>query len=398
MSKKILMILGGSRYILPLIKSAHELDVFVITVDYIPNNIAHKYSDLYLNISVTDKEAVLKAAKHFNINGISSFACDPGVTTAAYVANKLNLPSPGPYESVCILQNKGLFRSFLSKNGFNVPIAKSYLDKSTALKDSESFSYPIIVKPVDSAGSKGVTRVDSVRNLGKAIDVAISSSITKSFIIEEFIEKQGCSSDSDFYSIDGKIVLATYSDQYFDEDSENPYVPAGFVWPSTMSKKHQSELTCEIQRLLTLLQMKTSIYNVEARVSKEGKPYIMEVSPRGGGNRIAEMIKYHLGIDLIKKHIADTVGLNDNSDLLKHSISKPISMVVLHSKKDGVFKGIRIHKNINDLVLEKDVWIKNETPIKSFKGANNSFGTVVCSMDAHTNFEDIKRGIEVVVK
>ena len=398
MNKKTLMILGGSRYILPLIRVAHELSVFVITVDYLPNNIAHKYSDLYLNISVTDKEAVLKAAKHFKIDGISSFACDPGVTTAAYVSNKLDLPSPGPYESVCILQNKGLFRKFLSENGFNVPLAKSYASKSDAIKDSKNIVYPVIVKPVDSAGSKGVSKVEKEKELSKAVDCAINNSLSKAFIIEEFIDKQGCSTDSDFYSIDGKIVLSTYSDQYFDVENDNPYVPAGFVWPSSMIKSQKDELTKEIQRLLTLLKMKTSIYNVEARISKSGKPYIMEVSPRGGGNRIAEMLKHHLGVDLIKQHIMDCVGLKHDSNLLEvHSI-QPISMVVLHSNKNGTFEGLKIKKNIQQHVIEKDVWVKKETAIKSFSGANNSFGTVVCVLDEQLTFEDIKKGIEVVVK
>ena len=107
---KKLMILGGSRYILPVIKAAHDLGCYVITCDYLPDNIAHKYSDEYRNISIIDKEAVLSAAEEMCIDGIMSFACDPGVITAAYVAEKMGLPSVGSYEAVQILQNKGKFR------------------------------------------------------------------------------------------------------------------------------------------------------------------------------------------------------------------------------------------------------------------------------------------------
>ena len=85
--KKILL-LGGSRYLLPVIKSAHELGLYVITCDYLPDNIAHKYSDEYVNVSIIDKEAVLKTAIEKKIDGIMSFATDPGVVTAAYVAEK----------------------------------------------------------------------------------------------------------------------------------------------------------------------------------------------------------------------------------------------------------------------------------------------------------------------
>lgn len=155
--KKILL-LGGSRYLLPVIKSAHELGLYVITCDYLPNNIAHKYSDEYVNVSIIDKEAVLEVAEKLKIDGIMSFATDPGVVTAAYVAEQMGLPSVGSYTAVSILQNKGKFRKFLTENGFNVPLAKSYKDIGLALKDKNLFKWPIIIKPTDSAGSKGVKK------------------------------------------------------------------------------------------------------------------------------------------------------------------------------------------------------------------------------------------------
>lgn len=150
--KKILL-LGGSQYLLPVIEAAHNLGYYTITCDYLPNNIAHKYSDEYCNVSIIDKEAVFQLARELQIDGIMSFACDPGVITAAYVAEKMGLPSCGPYESVCILQNKGLFRKFLSDNGFNVPTAKGYSSVKEAMKDISLFHWPVIVKPTDSAGS-----------------------------------------------------------------------------------------------------------------------------------------------------------------------------------------------------------------------------------------------------
>ena len=99
---KKLMVLGGSRYALPVIKAAHDLGIYVITCDYLPDNIAHKYSDEYCNVSIIDKEKTLAAAQRLEIDGIMSFACDPGVITAAYVAEQMGLPNVGPYESVCI--------------------------------------------------------------------------------------------------------------------------------------------------------------------------------------------------------------------------------------------------------------------------------------------------------
>ena len=90
MTRKKLMLLGGLRYLLPVIKTAHEEGYYVITADYLPNNIAHKFSDEYCNVSIVDKDAVLKEAQRLDIDGIMSFACDPGVIAASYVQNKMS--------------------------------------------------------------------------------------------------------------------------------------------------------------------------------------------------------------------------------------------------------------------------------------------------------------------
>ena len=120
------MLLGGIRYLLPAIEVAHKHGIHVITVDYLPDNIAHKYSDEYHNVSILDKEAILDLAQELKIDGILSFAVDPGVVTAAYVADQMCLPFTCSYESACILQDKSLFRRFLADNGFNVPNARGY--------------------------------------------------------------------------------------------------------------------------------------------------------------------------------------------------------------------------------------------------------------------------------
>ena len=199
--QKKLMLLGGIRYLLPVIKAAHEQGYYVITADYLPDNIAHKYSDEYVNVSIIDKEAVLKAAQEKHIDGIMSFGVDPGVVSAAYVQEKMGLPSFGPFESVCILQNKDRFRAFLTDHGFNVPKAKGYSNIKESLADRDNFDYPIIVKPTDSAGSKGVTRVNNKNQLKLAVEYAFSKSYSGHIIIEDYIEKAGCSSDTDSFSV-----------------------------------------------------------------------------------------------------------------------------------------------------------------------------------------------------
>lgn len=385
-----LMILGGSRYALPVIKAAHRLGVYIITADYLPDNIAHKFSDEYCNVSITDMEATLKEAKARKIDGIISFACDPGVVTAAYVAEQMGLPSVGSYESVSILQNKGRFRAFLREHGFNVPTAKSYTNIEEALKDVDLFHWPVIVKPTDSAGSKGVNRVDDPAQLKEAVEYALSFSRGKEFIVEDFIKQHGYSSDTDSFSVDGELRFVSFNSQRFDLKAENPYTPAAYSWPSSMTKEHQEELTSEIQRLIKLLDLGTSIYNIETREGVDGKAYIMECSPRGGGNRLAECLEYSTGISLVENAVRASLGMP-----IVNMEQKPYdgywAEVILHSDKPGIFDSLLIDESIEDAIYEQDLWIEKGTAIGGFSAANESIGTLVLRFDTEERLQEVMR-------
>lgn len=381
MKQKKLMLLGGLRYLLPVIESAHKLGYYVITCDYLPDNIAHKYSDEYHNVSIIDKEAVLALAKELQIDGIMSFAVDPGVVTAAYVQEQMGLPAFGPYESVCILQNKDRFRNFLTQHGFNVPKAKGFASIEEAMAEKYWYPWPVIVKPTDSAGSKGVTRVDRLEDLRSALEVAFAHSLSKRVIVEEFIEKAGCSSDTDSFSVDGELKFVSFSAQRFDEHAPNPYTPSAYSWPSTMTAEQEAELTSEIQRLLKLLGMRTSIYNIETRVGTNGKPYIMEVSPRGGGNRLAEMLRFATGVDLITNAVRAAVG-----DEVVAVEQKPYNghwaEVILHADKDGHFFSLDMASVFKEKhVKQIDLWVKKGDKVSAFRGANDAIGTLVLQFD-----------------
>lgn len=394
--KKILL-LGGSRYLLPVINAIHQLGYYAITCDYLPDNIAHTYSDEYYNVSIIEKDKVLELARKLRVDGIMSFACDPGVETAAYVAEKLGLPT-NPYESVRILQNKSKFREFLRENGFNVPKARGYTSIDNAIADTEYFHYPVIVKPVDSAGSKGVTRVDEKVDLKEAAKYAISYSKAKAFIIEEFIEKEGCSSDSDCFSINGRLVFTSFSDQRFDEQAENPYTPAAFSWPSTMPEKIQDELRKELQRLIQLLNLNTSIYNIEARQGKDGKAYIMEVSPRGGGNRLSEMLKYATETDLILNAVKAAVG-DEIFDINGEPQYKGFwAEIILHSEIAGVFEKLWIDNSLKENIVEEDLWVQKGDIVHEFTGANETIGTLVLRFDSQKQIEECMNNLDKLIK
>ena len=369
-----LLLLGGTRYLLPVIRKAHDMGLHIITADNVPGNFAHKFSDQYENVSTIDREAVLKCASDNHVDGIMAFACDNAVVTAAYASTVLGLYTP-PLESVEILQDKSRFRLFLKENGFNVPFFREFDSAVEAEKHAGEFPFPVIVKPVDSCGSKGVTRVDGPEVLINALKRAEAASFKGAIIVEQFLTPDGNPSDSDCFSIDGKLVFSSFSDQFFDSSSANPYTPIGYLWPGSYGKSVREYLEVDIQRLLKMLAMTTSLYNIETRVSN-GVPYIMECSPRGGGNRICEMLERIYGIDLIsmaiKAALGDPVSISSHHEAQVHLVE-----TILHSNRGGVFRKLEVDSHYISNLVEQNLWVDEGDSIKAMDGANTTIGTLV---------------------
>ena len=397
---KKLLLLGGSRYLLPVIREAKALGLHTITCDYLPENIAHRYSDEYHNVSITDLEATLALARELKVDGVMSFACDPGVVTAAYVAEKMGLPNVGPLESVRILQDKGRFRAFLRDHGFRVPWVRSFETPEEALAAAESLQYPLMVKPTDSAGSKGVSRVDRPEDLPAALQGALEYSRNGRLLLEGYLPQQGFSSDTDCFSVDGELKFVSFNNQYFDRNAENPYTPTGYTWPSTMPVEKQAELRAELQRLLRLLNMGTALYNVETRCSTDGEAYIMEVSPRGGGNRLSEMLDLCSGQNLIRNAVKAAVGL-PAEELRDPVYNGHWSIVVLHADAAGRFRGLRVDEAARPYVREEDLWVRPGDEVEALSGASKAIGTLVMNWpteeERDARMADVKAWVAVEV-
>ena len=282
--------------------------------------------------------------------------------------------------------------TLISLNGFNCPKAKRYTDIKEPFNDIDFFNWPVIVKPTDSAGSKGVTRVDKVEDLEEAINIALDGAHNGAFIIEDFLTFDGYHSSTDPFTVDGELKFITYSDQLFDKEADNPYTPAFIIWPSTMKQKNQDYLTSEIQRLMKLLNMKTGIYNIETCVGSDGKPYIMEVSPRGGGCMIAELQKSAYGVDLIENEIRKAIGM-PLIDIPKNRICDGHwCEMIIHAKpgESGTLKSIWFNKDVEEKYIKMvDLSAKAGDYVHPFTGANMALGDMFLRFDSREKLNEI---------
>ena len=378
MQKRILF-LGGSQFQIPPIKYAKEQGHYVITCDYLPNNPGHKYADEYHNVSTTDKEAVLKLASDLKIDGIVAYASDPAAPTQAYVGNKLGLPS-NPYESVEILARKDLFRAFLKKHNFFVPKSESFYDVNLAKEWFKKIKKPIIVKPVDSSGSKGVNKIYHIDELENAFNYALEFSREKKIVIEEFFVRDGYQVAGDGFVVNGKLAFRCWANEHFDKLCKN-FVPIGESFPSIMNEYTLTQAQNETQRLLDLLGITMGALNFDFHYDINGDFSFLELGPRNGGNLIPEVIRYATDVDLIKYTVDSALGL-DCSALSMKDTDGFYSCYMLHAIESGIVKEVWYSDEIHKNIVEENIFIRVGDKVEKFNGSHQTLGTMILKFDS----------------
>ena len=371
--------LGGSMYQTYAIKEAAKLGYYVITCDYLPENPGHKYAHEYYNVSTTDKEAVLELAKKLKVDGIVAYASDVAAMPAAYASEKLGLPT-SPYESVRILSTKDLFRAYLKEHGFNVPKAQGFSSYEDALAVIDEFKFPVMVKPVDSAGSKGVNKMTDKSQLKTFVEDALHYSISKRFIIEEFIVKKGPQISGDAFSVNGKIVFHCLGNEFYDSTCDKDFAPLGECWPFSMDQSVIDKLMADIQRLITSLGMKSTAYNVEAIVGEDDKIYLIELGARAGGSLIPQLVEYVTGVNYVPYVIKAAVG--DDCSALKMAEPKGCwSNYMVHPNVTGKFLSIEFDKVLQNHIAHWASDVKVGETIHKFRGAQDCIGELILRYD-----------------
>lgn len=390
--------LGGSLYQTYAIKEAKRLGYYVISCDYLPSNPGHRYSDEYHNVSTTDKEAVLQLAKSLNVDGVVAYASDPAAPTAAYVCEQLGLPT-SPFKSVEILSNKDLFRDFLQKNGFNCPKAMGFTTYEDALTHIDEFNLPVMIKPVDSSGSKGINKMTDKSQLKGFVEDALSYSRGKRFLIEEFIVKKGHQISGDAFSVDGQLVFNCLGNEFYDPNCDKDFAPLGECWPFQMDNRYIEDLEEQLQRLMSLLNMKSNAYNVEAIVGEDDKVYLLELGARSGGSLIPQVTEYATGINMVTWVIQAAAGDPIDLSVLSGKKEMPIkgywSNYMVHSDKTGKFQSISFDSDFekNHLVeFVNDLKVGDE--VHRFRDAQDCIGEFILKYESMEQMFEVIKNIE----
>jgi len=359
---KKLAIIGASIVQKPLYLKAKEmgLETHGFSWDKGEDSICKEFADFYYPISIIEKDQILDKCKEIGVDGVISIANDNCVHTVCYVAEKMGLISNN-YESSLISTNKlGQRKAFL-QNGVNSPrfaMASENIDLT-------GFTYPLIVKPSDRAGSTGVMKVEKEEDLKNAIELAKKLSFTGNVIVEEFLS--GIESTVDMLSWQGKHYPIAVSDT---ETLGGPYYSKiGYHQPTKFNGDIYDKIISEAKKAITALNIEYGASDIEVMVSNEGVVKIIEVNPRMGGDSTETLINLSKGYDFIKGVV--NVALNQFEEPV--FLYNKYSGVCFLSKETEHLKPIMENKENDPDIIFVDIYDNELHNLQGIVGRSGYF-------------------------
>lgn len=374
------MLLGGARHQVPAIETARRMGYRTVLCDYLPDNPGQYVADTFYQESTADRQKMLEIAQAERVDGIISFGSDAALPSAGYVAEQLGLPT-NPLASINTLSEKNLFRPYLAEHGFNCPKAVSFpveMDGRSVQKLCYGMMFPVILKPTDSSGSKGVTVIPTPDEGLFSAAVAAASEFSRNGILlcEEYIER-GYSHiiGGDIFVVDGEVRFWGLMDAIRDE-SLGGLVPVGEAFPSGLSADQTALLKSEVQGLVTSLGLCFGEMNLEVIFGKDGKPYIIELGGRAGGNMLPLQLQDVSGINLTKASVCCAMGDFDcDVDFdPEPGAGDAIATLVLHAKRGGRFKGVHVDSVLERYIYRSQVFVRENEHVEKFVNGSKALG------------------------
>lgn len=348
-----LMILGAGIYQVPLIKKANEMGFKTIVVSPAGDYPGIHIADTHVQLDTRDKEGILKNAIKYNIDGILTTGTDVAVPSIGYVIDKLGL-SGTPYKASCKSMDKVLMKNAFKKHGVktaNFYVARTFED---LIEGAKQIGFPSIVKAVDSSGSRGITKVSTLDDLGKAYENANSVSFSKNVIIEAFLEGREIGAQA-------VIVNSELKELFLHGDKVTPSptsVPIGHSLPLDLDDSIISDIKDNITKAIKAIGIINTVSNIDIMIV-DGEAYILEIGARMGATCLPENVEFYSGIDMYKLIIELSVGKNPS--LPKAFKETANASELICAKKTGIVTSINIpestrnHPNLLDFSIDISV-------------------------------------------
>ena len=279
-SVSLIHILGAGIWQTPTIVKAKEIGHQVLVSDLYAERPGYYLADYHECVDICDRDETLRIAKRYKIDGIICDTTDVGVPTMAYVAGQLGLPGIS-LSTALASTNKYQQRQALSDRKVPQPTFELAQSEADIHAFAATYSWPVVVKPVDSQSARGVTIVKKSDQVTLAFNKAINASKSKQTIVETFLAGMEISVEG--YVVDGQLSIAAIGDKaHF---PEMPTIARRITYPAILSPKVYHFIKETQAIAVNAMGLKTGVFHAEYMVVNEA-PYLIEMAARGGGSRI----------------------------------------------------------------------------------------------------------------
>lgn len=387
--KRIMVLAGGPDQAALIREIKHHIpDSFVVLVDMNSKVVASKEADKHLVISTMDFDRVRQAIKDENIDIILTACGDQPLLTVGILSEEFKLPCYLTKDQLLALTNKKLMKRIMIEN--DIPTSKYKTFDTIEKIDTEGLSYPLIVKPVDSNGSKGVRKVEKEDDLMEAAKDAISFSISHNIIVEEFVEGEDVSSD--FYIVDGKAVhvMDCLSNKY-KPDNEIAVIYQSII-PPPLSPKVKERIQDVAQRIAEVYGIDNSPLLIQTIVHGDNFK-VIEFSARLGGGAKYKTIETVTGFNVLQANLLSMLG--EKPKIKIKNPEKKYSRCHLYTTGGTLKSIIGLEESLSSGLIEDYVIIRTPgSSLSSPKSSGDRVGSVLVSGE---NMEELGNKIRKVI-
>ncbi|MEY4484752.1 MAG: hypothetical protein RL693_2204 [Verrucomicrobiota bacterium] len=386
--KRILFI-GAAPHQVPAIRHACQAGYEVYTTDNIPENPGHRLAGKSFAVSAADPAAVKDLALSLHVDGVVGYASEICAITAARVAEELGLPGPS-YAAVQGLTRKDLFRAFLHREGLQQTTFECFGAGEFGKVKTwvESLERKVVIKPVDSTGSKGVTVAPARDELENAYDYALASSPRQQVLVEEFVARYGSQVAGDGWMEGGRLKFFCSADNQTITGSSHPA-----IIQETFPGSHPPELLLKLHNKLESILQAAGYhhgpFNMDAIFTECGEPFVFEIAPRNGGNCIPHAILHHTGVDLVAAAVELAVHRNFVLPMTPESgAGKGFhACYMIHSREAGILRELSMSPEVSPFILEINPYLRPGDSVRPFLKAGDAVANVVLGFDSRSRMD-----------
>ena len=345
------LITGGSHAEIPLIDALHRLGYTVISTGLNREGPGHKAADIYEPADFSDKEAMLKLAKKYGISGVVSGCNDFACLSAAYIASQLGLKGYDEMNIATLIHHKDDFRKLQKACGIQYPkfVVCGGVDDLHAVQDT--LKLPVVVKPVDLTGGKGVEVCYSWESAEKQFHEAARITREVHVIIEEYID--GENHGTSMLLKDGRVAFSFFdNEEYF----KNKYLVSGAYSPSNLTDEQKKDVTEQVERLAQYAKLCDGLFHCQFIIDANNRSFLIDPCRRAPGDLYIKLVSYATGIDYPMAVVKGQLGLSIEDVLAYKPVSRCIARECMMAEANGYIQRIVIDPDYEDHIIEKMQW------------------------------------------